>query len=235
MNQKKIEKIIKSLEDGYDGMSLKFSETRKYFWRGFEFIPNIIEDGDKFLDFGCGNGRILEILKDNKITYYGIDISGKLIDIAKKKYVGDSISFQKISGLDRLAFPDNFFNKIVSISVFHHFPKKYAEEVAKELYRIAKPDGKIIISVWNLWQGKYLKYIFNLFDIGRKIFRIGKFSGLGFFDVFIPFWDNKGDVFERYHFAFTKDKLRETFEQAGFKIENIFILNERNIILIAKK
>lgn len=40
-----------------------------------------------FLDAGCGNGRFLEIAKEHKIDALGIDLSSKMIDIAKAKGV----------------------------------------------------------------------------------------------------------------------------------------------------
>jgi len=80
------DKILKDIENGYDLMADKFSGTRKHFWPGFDFILENIKNSDKVLDFGCGNGRFLEMVKDRKFEYFGVDVSQKLIDIAKEKY-----------------------------------------------------------------------------------------------------------------------------------------------------
>lgn len=235
MNQEIINKILNETEIGYDQIADKFSHTRKFFWRGYEFIPEHIKNNDRILDYGSGNGRLLEILKDKNLEYFGVDISEKLINLAKEKYPEEKASFSKISSLASLAFSDNFFNKIISVAVFHHFPEKHAREVARELYRVTKPEGEIIISVWNLWQKKYIWQILSPRTIFKKIFHSGKFSGLGFLDVHIPFKDNAGKIFERYHFAWTQKKLKKIFSSAGFKIEKVFVLNKRNIVLIGKK
>jgi len=216
------DKILKDIERGYDQMAEKFSGTRKYFWKDFEFILYYTKQGDKLLDFGCGNGRLLEMLKDKKIDYVGVDISQRLIDIAKEKYAKERVNFQKISSSPTLPFPDNFFNQVVSISVFHHFPKKYARIIAKEIYRVIKPEGIVIISVWNLWQKKYWKYWLNPKNIWKK-------------NIMIPFKNNQGEIFERFHYMFSKRKLGNIFREAGFKIEKKFILNKKNIIVIGKK
>jgi ubiquinone/menaquinone biosynthesis C-methylase UbiE len=217
------EKIIQSVEAGYDQMAEKFSGTRKHFWVGFEFILENISDGDKILDFGCGNGRLLEIFNNKKIEYYGVDISQKLIDLAQEKYAKDGVSFQKISSSSILPFPDNFFNSVMSISVFHHFPSGYAKVMAKEIYRVTKPGGTIIISVWNLWQRRYLKYWFkNLKTIWTR-------------NIFIPFKNNEGKIFNRFHHIFSQKELSKLFEKFGFQIEKSFILNKRNIVIIGKK
>ena len=52
-------------------------------------------------------------------------------------------------------------------------------------------------------------------------------------DCYINFKDNQGNVFKRYHHAFTKRELKKLFQKAGFKMEKI--INNRNIIFIGKK
>jgi ubiquinone/menaquinone biosynthesis C-methylase UbiE len=223
-------KILNETEEGYDFMADKFSETRKYFWRGLEFIGDYAKDGDTIFDFGCGNGRLLELFSGKKINYFGADASGNLIDIAKKRCYSSDIVFQKIdSSQTSLTFQDNFFNAVYSIAVFHHFPgKEYREKMAKELYRITKSEGFVIVAVWNLWQRKYLKNILkNWF---RKI--IGR-SNLDWNDCYITFKDNKGNVFKRYHHAFSKKELCDLFSKAGFKEEKS--INNKNIIFVGKK
>ncbi|MFZ2975583.1 MAG: class I SAM-dependent methyltransferase [Candidatus Moraniibacteriota bacterium] len=216
------DKILKDIENGYNMMADKFSGTRKHFWPGFDFILENIKNGDKILDFGCGNGRFLEMIKDSNLEYFGVDVSQKLIDIAKEKYAKNGVSFQKISSSDSLPFPDNFFNSVVSISVFHHFPSGHAQKMAKEIYRVTAPGGIIIISVWNLWQNKYWKYWISLKAIWKK-------------DIIIPFRNNQGEIFNRFHHMFRKKELEKLFGQVGFQIEKSLVLNKKNIIIIGKK
>ena len=216
------DKILKDIENGYDLMADKFSGTRKHFWPGFDFVLENIKNSDKVLDFGCGNGRFLEMLKDRNLEYFGVDVSQKLIDIAKEKYAKEGVSFQKISSSDILPFLDNFFNSVVSISVFHHFPFDYAQKMAKEIYRVTAPGGIIIISVWNLWQKKYWKYWLSPKALWKK-------------DIIIPFRNNQGEIFNRFHYMFRKKELEKLFGQVGFQIEKSLVLNKKNIIIICKK
>lgn len=231
MKKTAVDKILDETEAGYDLMAEKFSGTRNFFWPDLEFIEGHVQDGDKVLDFGCGNGRLLEILKDRKIKYYGADISQRLIDLAKQRYSEFGDNFIKITGQASLPFPDNFFNNIVSVAVFHHFPdKKFRLDMAKELYRVTKSGGEIIITVWNLWQPKYRKYIFK--NILQKI--IGQ-SKLDWLDCEIPFRNNKGEMFPRFHHAYTQKELKEIFSQAGFEVSEVKVVNSKNLVLIGKK
>jgi tRNA (uracil-5-)-methyltransferase TRM9 len=218
MEKNQIDKIMKELKFGYDQMAEKFSETRKFFWRDLEFMADYVQNGDKILDYGCGNGRLLEILNDKKVDYTGADISGELIKLAKQKYAGKNAKFNKITSSGSLPFPDNYFNVIISIAVFHHFPENYAKKMAKELHRILKPGGKIVITVWNLEQERFQKFTKD----NSK-------------DLYIPFKDNSGKEFIRYHRKYDIKDLKNIFLSAGFRIEKCEIVNEKNILYVGKK
>lgn len=230
MKKDDVEKILNSLESGYDFMADKFSETRKHFWRELEFIKDYAKNEDNILDFGCGSGRLLELFSDKKIKYYGVDVSKKLVEIASNNYSRENTRFSKINTHQTsLSFNNDFFNTIYSIAVFHHFPgKEYQEKMAKELFQITKPGGHVVITVWNLWQVKYIKNIFKNW-INKLLLR----DFLDWNDCYVTFKDNQGDVFKRYHHAFTTRELKRLFEKAGFKKDRI--ISGKNIVFIGKK
>lgn len=230
MKSEVVNKILSETEVGYDSMAEKFSQTRKFFWRGLEFIKDYAEDGDRVLDFGCGNGRLLELFSGKKINYTGVDISQKLIDLAGQKYGTENIKFSKISGSDSLAFPNNSFKSVYSIAVFHHLPKAQAVRMAQELGRVTQGGGVVVITVWNLWQKKYGKNILQ-----NWLNKILHKSDLDWNDCFISFKDNEGKIFQRYHHAWRVGELRSVFEQAGFQVEKCEVIHRRNILLIGKK
>lgn len=248
MKQEIVDKILKQTEQGYDLISGKFSQTRKHFWGNLEFIKDYTKRGDKVLDYGCGNGRLLELFVGRKVDYIGVDVSKKMLDIACEKHTNtgnsrEKISFQKISPSQiSLPFKENYFNTVYAVAVFHHLPsQKLRLEIAKELYRNLKPNGHIVITVWNLWQKRYRKNIFKNWNnkLKKNLFlriKSGEFLGdLDWNDCWINFTDNEGKKFKRFHHAFTKQGLKELFEQVGFKIEKCEIINDWNIVLIGKK
>ena len=224
MDQDEINEILSDLESGYDRMADKFSETRKFPWSDLAFISDYVRVGDNILDYGCGNGRLLEILKNKNISYVGADVSRKLIEAARTRY--QSREFIKISSQGSLPFPDNSFNEVISVAVFHHFPPEYAGKMAGEIFRVAKPGGKIIITAWNLWQRRFWKYIFD----ARKLFKKEDWR-----DISIPFENNQGEIFDRYHHVYTKRELEKIFSRAGFRVEKSFVSAKGNIIVIAEK
>lgn len=230
MKKEIAEKILNETEKGYDLISGKFSATRKHFWRNLEFIGDYVKDGDKILDFGCGNGRLLELFGEKKIEYIGMDVSEKLIDIAKERYASSGAKFQKISGQDSLAFPNDYFNAIYSIAAFHHLPsEEYRKEITTELFRVLKPGGRVVITAWNLYQLKYLK---NL--LGNWLSKLSGRSDLDWKDCYISFTDNQGRIFQRYHHAFSKRELKKLFQGAGFEIEKCEKIG-RNLVLVGRR
>jgi tRNA (uracil-5-)-methyltransferase TRM9 len=214
------DKILTKIEQGYDLIADKFSSTRSFWWRDLEFVKDYVRSTDKVLDFGCGNGRLAGLLKDQYKEFVGVDISQKLINIAKQRYSNEKTEFIKIdSRFEKLPFGDNFFDVVFSIAVFHHFPsREYTLKIAKELQRVMKPGGRIIMSVWNLWQEQYLKY--------------HKKSKKEWIDAEIPFKSGE-KIFHRYHHPFQEGELKKLLEKSGFEIQSR--RKNYNIICIASK
>ena len=205
-----------------------FSRTRKYLWPELEELKNYIKDNERILDLGCGNGRLFEVFKDKKVDYIGVDNSPRLIAQAKEKY-GD---YFKVADILILPFSDNYFDSIWAIAVFHHIPSKELRlKALKEMKRILKRGGRVIMTCWNLYQRRYLKLLlkFTFYKI------LGK-SKLDFKDIFVP-WMGTG--IERYYHAFTKKELKNLFEKTGFKIDELRFLKRNNkktnILIVARK
>jgi ubiquinone/menaquinone biosynthesis C-methylase UbiE len=76
----------------YDDQATKYAQTReKYRSEADLFLDEIQSNPNKtlrILEFGCGSGRLLaqlESIKNKKIHYVGVDLSKKLLSIAKKQ------------------------------------------------------------------------------------------------------------------------------------------------------
>jgi len=76
-------KILSKNKELYDQIAVQFSDTRNKIWPEFEYFKGYLHNGQDILDLGCGNARLLELLKNYKINYLGIDYSEKLIEEAR--------------------------------------------------------------------------------------------------------------------------------------------------------
>lgn len=81
-----IEKFEKRFEDlgyrffeaGFRGWEEEIKSRQKVYLEFFKGKENV-------LDFGCGRGEFLELLKENKIDAYGIEINEEMVRICKEK------------------------------------------------------------------------------------------------------------------------------------------------------
>lgn len=226
--------MLEKTKKDYDLLARQFSLTRQKFWPEFLFLKNYIKENDRILDIGCGNGRLIEILKDKKVFYIGIDNSKAMLKIARKKY--PSYQFLLADALS-LPFPDNSFDKIFIIAVFHHIPsKKLRKKFLKESYRVLKAKGLVFLSVWNLFKPQFLAFWWN--SLKEKLLK-GK--DIEFNDLFYPFRDSSQNIItQRYVHAFTKKELETIFKKSGFKIlETGFVdrgkTKKANFFIIAQK
>lgn len=96
----------------------------------------------KILDAGCGTGLLLK-----KLTSFGegigIDISSEAVKFAKAR------GLRKIyqASIENIPFKSNTFDVIVCVDVIYHKKVKNDLKALKELYRLLKPQGILIIKV----------------------------------------------------------------------------------------
>lgn len=222
--------ILELSRRGYEDIAPDFGATRKVFWEELRYLGDRIKDGDNVLDIGCGNGRFLEILKGKSFQYTGIDSSESFIKQAREAYGGLG-TFVHGDAL-ALPFSDNSFDAVVLFGVLHHIPsKRYRKQFLAEARRVLKPEGVMILTVWNLWNERLTPVILK--HMAQKL--LGR-SNLDFKDVFLPF-GKKENI--RYLHAFTKSELARLLKNSGFAIEDLRAVSRRsgneNIVAICKK
>ncbi len=223
MKDRTAKELLNKVVEDYDNISSDFHKTRKNDWKEFHLFLDFIKDHNSVVDLGCGNGRLYNFLrKHRKIKYTGVDNSEKLLDIAKQNF---KTTFIK-GDLIEIPLESKSKDVVTAIASFHHLPTKTLRKTClKEIHRILKDDGTLIMSVWNLFQKKYKKHIWKARK--KHISSLGKYGPR---DTFIP-WSNSG--VNRYYYAFKAKELRKLLEENGFKV--ILEHTARNILMICKK
>lgn len=210
--------LIEKTKEDYNQIADLFDISRQKNWPEFEYFKNFFNKGQKVLDFGCGNGRFYFLIKDKEIYYYGVDISEKLLSLAKERIKNGQ--FFLISSDLKIPFEDNFFDRIVCLATFHHIPSDFLRnKLISEFFRVLKPGGLLLLSVWDFYYGKNRKYLiksFFQFFINR-IFCLKPL--LDFKDFFIPWKNQEGKIIaQRYFHAFSPKELKKLLEKNSFKI-----------------
>jgi len=100
----------------------------------------------KILDMGCGSGANLIHLIKMGAKGYGCDISSESVKLVRKRLKQQNLSGEiKISN-DKLPFEDSFFDIIVCWTTLYYGNLKIIQNLIKEIKRILKPNGKILIT-----------------------------------------------------------------------------------------
>lgn len=137
-----------------------------------------IED-KRILEAGCGTGRFCCLLAKDfpSSTILGIDISENALKIAESMrllFGFDNISFKK-GDLFSIDFPDNYFDVVFNEGVIEHFSldgNPTYKDALKEMVRVTKPGGKIIVAVPNWYNLIHTFYKWAL-KVTKKTFEYG--------------------------------------------------------------
>lgn len=227
-------KLLEKVKQDYKTIAPEFDKTRKYPWPEFEYFKKYIRKNDTILDIGCGNGRLYDFFNNfTKINYIGIDNNHALIKLAQKNY--PSANFLVGNFID--IPPIRKSNIALAIASLHHIPSRHLRKKSiREINKNLKNDGLMIITVWNLFQRTYLKYVIK--SLYNFIIQLGKYD---WNDTFIP-WGKTG--VKRYYHAFTPFELKNLLKNNGFCVIEIFytrkgkktsFFNSHNICIICRK
>ncbi len=117
---------------------------KKLFEEETRFLQERIQPTDKVLDVCCGSGRTLRSLLPITKSVVGIDHSPHSTHAAREN-VGPKI----IEGdALHMPFPDRTFDVVTQMDTLINFKDKKIE-VLREMTRVAKDGGKVIISVYS--------------------------------------------------------------------------------------
>ena len=219
MSKNNSQKIIEKTRDDYDLIAREWDLSRN---RASQLKIDLVSEirlKDKVLDIGCGNALMLPFVFKKGAFYCGIDISKNLIEISKEKYkkeIKEKKAEFTIGQATELSFKDNEFDFVISFAVLHHIPsEELRKKFFEEIMRISKPNAKVKIIVWNL----YNKWTKNRFNISDQL--VGEQSG----DVTIPWKATQGKIIDRYVHQFSEKELFSLAKDAGFENIEIDLFN----------
>lgn len=145
------EKFWDKMADRYDKNLEKYMLTKI---KTIDKTKNYLKKSDTILDYGCGTGLFAYKLADNVKEIYAIDISSKMIEIAKNKedrHRKQNINFLQASIFDE-KLKEESFDVVVAIGILHLL--KDEQKVVKRIYQLLKPGGFFISSTACMGQQK---------------------------------------------------------------------------------
>lgn len=200
----------------YDNIADHFSETRHKPWPQIARFLDELPIGSLLLDVGCGNGKYLG---RNQLTFQlGCDMSANLLNICRHRDL-------EVAQADimNLPFRSNTFDAALCIAVLHHLALPARRlNATKELFRILKPGGSLLLYVWSLEQekerapSKYIKS--NRKQADDNSITVDVLSGVelpvhvnrtGFVqqDLLVPWKSEDSSSFNRFYHVFREGEL----------------------------
>lgn len=227
MNEDLAKTILDKTAADYNQVAEKYAQVREKNWKEMDFLfTDYLLPQDKVLDLGCGHGRFYENFIAGKAKYWGADFSESIINIAKRNY--PAVRFELAAALS-LPYETEFFDKVYSLAVLHHIPSLgFRLEFLQEAKRVLKPNGCLILTVWDLKE-KRRKRKFNFLNWYWE-------QGLDKGDILLPWYGVK----DTYFHCFELKELVALIERVGLKIikKGEIMVGERpynNFYIVAKK
>lgn len=117
---------------------------------GAELVAGLgIEKGMDVLDLGCGDGTTAIPAAKLGANVQGVDIARNLVEAGNRRAKEEgltNISFREGDAVDLNDIPDGSFDLVVSVFGAMFAPKPF--DVAREMFRVTRPGGKIIMGNW---------------------------------------------------------------------------------------
>ena len=95
--------------------------------------------GARVADLGCGSGVFTQLLQRAGYDCVGLDLSPKLIAIARTKF--PQIEFLE-GDVERLPFPTGSLDGVLLSGLVHHLPDP--SRCAAEVFRVLRPGGRFV-------------------------------------------------------------------------------------------
>lgn len=131
-------------------LELTYAAERSHFWfRGFRrfVVPWLAAAARgrrdlRLLDCGCGTGANLELLARHGQAF-GFDLTFRGLEFARNY----GVTRVARASIGAIPFPDAAFDVVTSFDVLYGLPDEVEGAAARELARVVKPGGAVLITV----------------------------------------------------------------------------------------
>lgn len=200
-------------QETWDAIAESFDTTRRTPWKQCIDFIETLKNTNVVADVGCGNGRNLFPCAERCQHVIGVDTSRKLLGIVKKKSREKNVSNVSLIHADVVQMPltNKSVDAVLFIASLHNIQGKENRSAAlHEVFRVLKPNGRALISVWSRWQEKYLRYF-----VKQVIVRNREFGDI---DIF---WRQQNLNVPRFYHLYSKREFLRDLQHASFHIESV--------------
>jgi SAM-dependent methyltransferase len=157
-------------EEVWEKVWTKHLITSDYSLKYLEFMEETgksLAAGSRILEAGCGTGQTLAFFTDEHETS-GLDISPAALNLAR-----NNCKNPVLGSIFEIPYKDDTFDLVYNSGVIEHFADPTNVTALREMARVTKPGGRVIIIVPNtfcLWYkvGKFVAVLMKNFEFGYE-------------------------------------------------------------------
>jgi SAM-dependent methyltransferase len=112
--------------------------------------------GKRVLEIGLGQGADSESLIRRGARWSGVDLTAESVERVRTRLTLRGLLFDDLvqGSVLELPFADNSFDMVFSHGVLHHVPE--IQRAEKEIHRVLRPGGELVIMLYARWSLNYL-------------------------------------------------------------------------------
>ncbi len=152
--------------DGKDKYSDVFLYGRYFISQEIEAILNKLKPNSSILDIGSGTGHLTNEMKKKGHTVCGMEPSEEMLNYARKNF--PDIEFTKGVSV-KLPYADNSFDFVIAIEVLRYLSQQDVFNTYKEIHRVLKKDGKLLVTHVNKYATDFYFFFYHLKGIWEKM------------------------------------------------------------------
>lgn len=164
----RIEQLFDSIAGDYDRLNHILSLGTDRVWRRRALKEIVQADADsRILDVACGTGDFSIAIAEASgpgTVVTGLDLSAGMLEVMRQKVARKGLEgrIQMIQGnCEALPFTDGSFDRVTIAFGIRNF--EHRETALKEILRVLKPGGKLVILELSVLEQKPLRLAYNLY------------------------------------------------------------------------
>jgi len=99
------------------------------------------------LNIGCGIGRIERAICNEVASVTGVDVSSRMVKMARQKVVAPNVRFHVVDGKSLNGLESDYFNLCLSFIVLQHISRAATRSYLTEVARVLKPGGSFLFQL----------------------------------------------------------------------------------------
>jgi ubiquinone/menaquinone biosynthesis C-methylase UbiE len=140
--------IFEKVQSAYDQIVMEFAKRNHFHMAANlvalaeRLVAHVGKNG-RIVEVGCGTGRDMAWFEAQGLSVKGLDLSTGMLAYARDQVDGDLSAMNMCN----LGFRNEYFDGAWCCASLLHLPKDYAPNALREIYRVMKPNGMLVLSI----------------------------------------------------------------------------------------